>query len=77
MLACGQAVVAPDDAAGRTALGPAASLATGPLDAADLAEALIADLELRATRARTGAERIAAGWSLTATALADALRGLP
>jgi hypothetical protein len=77
MLACGQAVVAPDDEAGRTALGPAAALATGPLDAADLAEALIADLELRATRARTGAERIAAGWSHTAAALAEALRGLP
>jgi hypothetical protein len=77
MLVCGQAVVAPGDAAGRSALGPAASLATSPVDAADLAEALIGDLELRATRARAGFARAAGGWSATASALADALRWLP
>jgi hypothetical protein len=77
MLVCGQAVVAPGDAAGRSALGPTASLATSPLEAADLAEVLLADLELRATRARGGFARVAAGWSATASALADALRALP
>jgi hypothetical protein len=77
MLVCGQAVVAPGDAPGRSALGPAAALATGPLDAADRAEELIADLELRATRARAGFARIGSGWGATASALASALRGLP
>jgi hypothetical protein len=77
MLVCGQAVVAPDDAAGRSALGPTAALAAGPLAAADLAEALIADLELRATRARAGFARVAGGWGPTAAALAEAVRALP
>ena len=77
MLVCGQAVVAPDDEAARAALGRTASLASGPLDAAELAEAVIADLELRNARARAGAARIPVGWSATAAALADALRALP
>jgi hypothetical protein len=77
MLVCGQAVVAPDDEAGRAALGATAGLARDPLDAADAAEALIADLELRAQRARAGFARISSGWTSTAIALADALRALP
>ncbi|HMJ36407.1 MAG TPA: hypothetical protein VK501_21065 [Baekduia sp.] len=77
MLVCGQAVVAPGDGAGRSALGPTASLATSPLEAADLAEVLVADLELRATRARAGFARFSGGWTATATALAAALRALP
>jgi hypothetical protein len=77
MLVCGQAVVAPDDAAGRSALGPTAALAAGPLSAADLAEALIGDLELRAGRARAGFARVAGGWGATAAALAGAVRALP
>ena len=77
MLVCGQAVVAPDDAAGRSALGPTAALAAGPLGAADLAEQLIADLELRAGRARAGFARVAGGWGATAAALAGAVRALP
>jgi hypothetical protein len=77
MLACGQAVVAPGDQAGRAALGSAASLPTSPLEAADLAEALLGDLELRAERARAGFARVGPGWSATAAALAVALRELP
>lgn len=77
MLVCGQAVVAPDDDAGRSALGSTATLSRSPLDAADAAEALIADLELRATRARAGFARFSAGWGSTAAALSDALRALP
>jgi hypothetical protein len=78
MLVCGQAVVVPADDAARAALGTAtASLAADPLDAAELAEALIADLDLRAARARAGAAHVAAGWSTTAGALAATLRALP
>lgn len=77
MLACGQAVVAPDDLAGRAALGDAASLAAGPLEAAEAAELLLEDLALRAERNRAGLARAGAGWSATAVALASALRALP
>jgi hypothetical protein len=77
MLVCGQAIVAPDDAATRAALGATASLASGPLAAADAVEALLADLPLRAQRARAGFARITPGWSATAAALATALRALP
>ena len=77
MLACGQAIVAPDDAPTRAALGATASLASGPLAAADAVEALLADLPLRAQRARAGFARITSGWSATAAALATALRALP
>jgi len=77
MLACGQAIVAPDDAPTRAALGATASLASGPLAAADAVEALLADLSLRADRARAGLARITSGWSSTAAALATALRALP
>ena len=77
MLVCGQAIVAPDDAPTRAALGAAASLAAGPLAAADGVEALLADLPLRAERARAGFARVAAGWLSTAAALAAALRALP
>lgn len=77
MLVCGQAIVAPDDASTSTALGAPASLAAGPLAAADAVEALLADLPLRAERARAGFAHVAAGWSSTAAALAAALRALP
>jgi hypothetical protein len=77
MLVCGQAIVAPDDAPTRAALGATASLASGPLAAADAVEALLADLPLRAQRARAGFARISPGWSATAAALTDAFRGLP
>jgi hypothetical protein len=78
MLVCGQAVVAPDDARARAALGPdTASLAADPIAAADAAEELLADLALRATRARNGFAHVTAGWSATAAALAEALRALP
>jgi hypothetical protein len=76
MLACGQAVVAPEDEPTRLALGDAASLARMPLDAATAAEDLLADLELRATRARAGFARVRPGWAATAAALAEALRAL-
>jgi hypothetical protein len=74
MLACGQAVVAPDTPAARAALRDAAALAAGPLEAADAAEALIADLALRARRTRDGFERVPGGWDATAAALAARLR---
>ena len=77
MLACGQAIVAPDDAPTRAALGATASFASGPLAGADAVEALLADLPLRAQRARAGFARITSGWSATAAALATALRALP
>ncbi|HEX5923701.1 MAG TPA: hypothetical protein VFY45_07700, partial [Baekduia sp.] len=77
MLVCGQAIVAPDDAPTRAALGETASFASGPLAAADAVEALLADLPLRAQRARAGFARITSGWSATAAALASALRALP
>jgi hypothetical protein len=77
MLVCGQAIVAPDDAPTRDALGATASFASGPLAAADAVEALVADLPLRAQRARAGFARITSGWSATAAALATALRALP
>jgi hypothetical protein len=77
MLACGQTILAPDDAPTRAALGGTASFASGPLAAADAVEALLADLELRAQRARAGFARITSGWSATAAALATALRALP
>jgi hypothetical protein len=77
MLVCGQAIVAPDDPPTRAALGATASLAAGPLAAADAVEALLADLPLRAQRARAGFARITSGWSATAAALAAALRALP
>jgi len=77
MLVCGQAVVAPDDAPTRAALGESASFAADPLAAADAVEALLDDLALRAERARTGFAQVPAGWSATAAALAAALRALP
>ncbi len=77
MLACGQTIVAPDDAPTRAALGSTASLASGPLAAADAVETLLADLPLRAERARAGFAHITSGWSATAAALATALRALP
>jgi hypothetical protein len=77
MLACGQAIVAPDDAPTRAALGATASFAADPLAAADAVESLLADLPLRAERARAGLAHITSGWSATATALASALRALP
>ncbi|HEV7494436.1 hypothetical protein [Baekduia sp.] len=77
MLVCGQTIVAPDDAPTRVALGATASFASGPLAAANEVEALLADLPLRAERARAGFAHIASGWSATATALATALRELP
>lgn len=77
MLACGQAVVAPDDAAARSALGDAAAFATDPRGAADAAEAVIDDLALRAERVRAGFARVGApGWAATGAALAAALRDL-
>jgi hypothetical protein len=78
MLACGQPVVAPDDAAARAALadGTTARLAAGPLEAADAAEALLADLGDRAERTRAGLAHVSAGWAATAAALAAALRSL-
>jgi hypothetical protein len=77
MLACGQPVVAPDDAAGRAALGDdTAVLAAGPLEAAAAVERLLTDLADRAERTRAGLQRVTAGWSPTATALAAALRAL-
>jgi hypothetical protein len=77
MLACGQAVVAPDDEAARAALGDAAGYARGPLEAADEAERLIADIALRAERARAGFALVSGGWRTAADALALALRALP
>jgi hypothetical protein len=77
MLVCGQAIVAPDDAPTRAALGATASYASGPLAAADAVEALLADLPLRAERARAGFAHITSGWSATAAALTSALRALP
>ena len=78
MLACGQVVVAPGDAAGRAALGDdTAVLAAGPLEAADAVERLLTDLTDRAERTRAGLQRVTAGWSATAAALATALRALP
>jgi hypothetical protein len=77
MLVCGQAIVAPDDAPTRAALGETASFAAGPLAAADAVESLLADLPLRAQRARAGFDHIASGWAATAAALATALRALP
>jgi hypothetical protein len=77
MLACGQAIVAPDDAPTRAALGTTASLVSGPLAAADAVETLLADLPLRAQRARDGFAHITSGWSTSAAALATALRALP
>jgi hypothetical protein len=77
MLACGQAIVAPDDEPTRAALGTTASFASGPLTAADAVEALLTDLPLRAQRARDGFAHITPGWSATAAALASALRALP
>jgi hypothetical protein len=76
MLVCGQAVVAPGDTATRAALGTTASFAAGPLAAADAVESLLADLPLRAERARAGFARIPSGWSATAAALATTLRAL-
>jgi hypothetical protein len=77
MLVCGQAIVAPDDAPTRAALGTTASFAADPIAAADAVESLLADLPLRAERARAGFARISSGWSATAAALAAALRALP
>jgi hypothetical protein len=77
MLACGQVVVAPDDAAGRIALPPeTAVLARGPIEAADAAERLLADLTDRAERTRAGLEHVVPRWITTASALAAALRAL-
>jgi hypothetical protein len=77
MLACGQVVVAPDDAGARAALGDAATYAPGPLETADAVEALLGDLTRRAEHARAGFERVPGGWAATAAALAGALRALP
>jgi hypothetical protein len=76
MLACGQAVVAPDDAAGRAALGTAAAFAGSPAAAADAALEVIDDLELRADRVRAGFALVPGGWEATAAALAEAVRAL-
>jgi hypothetical protein len=78
MLACGQPVVAPDDAPTRAALGAGAAFARGPLEAADAVEELLADTELtlRAERARAGFALVPGGWARTAAALAAALRAL-
>jgi hypothetical protein len=78
MLACGQAVVAPDDAPTRAALGDAASYARGPLEAAAAVEAFLADPDyaLRAERARAGFALVPGGWSSTAASLAAHLRAL-
>ena len=78
MLACGQAVVAPDDPATRAALQDAASYTTGPLQAADAVEAFLADPDyaLRAERARAGFALVPGGWTATAAALAASLRAL-
>jgi hypothetical protein len=78
MLACGQAVVAPDDDATRAALQDAASYASSPTATADAVEALLSDdLTLRAERARAGFALVGGGWQRTAAALAAALRALP
>jgi hypothetical protein len=76
MLACGQAVVAPDDVPTRAALQDAASFARGPIEAADAVERLLADPDyvLRAERARAGFALVPGGWGATAAALASALR---
>ena len=76
MLACGQAVVAPDDAAGRAALGDAAALAATPSSAADAALEVIDDLALRADRARAGFALVPGGWEATAAALAEQVDAL-
>jgi hypothetical protein len=76
MLACGQAVVAPDDAAARAALADAAVRAAGPVEAAGAAELLIDDLAFRARCARAGFELVPGGWDAAAAALADGLRAL-
>jgi len=78
MLACGQAVVVPDDAAGRAALGDtgAAALAATPAAMADAALAVIDDLALRADRVRAGFALVPGGWTSTARALADEVRAL-
>ncbi|QEC46222.1 glycosyltransferase family 4 protein [Baekduia soli] len=77
MLACGQAVVAPADEASRVALGDAASLVAGPLEAADAVEELLGDLALRAERARLGFERAPGGWGATARAMVSAFLDPP
>jgi hypothetical protein len=77
MLACGQAIVAPDDSATQVALGDGAAYAADPLAAAARAEELLTDVALRAERNRAGLLRVDAGWSATAAALASALRALP
>jgi hypothetical protein len=76
MLACGQAVVAPDDAAARAAVGDAGVRAAGPVEAAGAAELLIDDLAFRARCARAGFDLVPGGWDATAAALADELRAL-
>jgi hypothetical protein len=78
MLACGQAVVAPDDPPTRTALGTAASYAHGPVGAADAVETFLRDPDytLRAERARAGFTLVPGGWSTTAASLAAHLRAL-
>ncbi|HEY6760511.1 MAG TPA: hypothetical protein VI318_13515 [Baekduia sp.] len=78
MLACGQAIVAPDDPASRAALHDAAAFARGPLEAADAVEAFLADPDyaLRAERARAGFALVPGGWQPAAGALAAALRAL-
>lgn len=78
MLACGQAVVAPDDAPTRAALGDAASYARGPVEAAEAVEAFLSDPDyaLRADRARAGFALVPGGWADTAASLAAHLRAL-
>ncbi|WP_027005387.1 glycosyltransferase [Conexibacter woesei] len=78
MLACGQAVVAPDDAPTCSALGDAASYARGPLEAAAAVEDFLRDPDyaLRAERARAGFALVPGGWADTAASLAAHLRAL-
>jgi hypothetical protein len=78
MLACGQAVVAPDDAPTRAALRDAASYARGPVEAADAVEDFLRDPDyaLRAERARAGFALVPGGWADTAASLAAHLRAL-
>jgi len=76
MLACGQAVVAPDDDAARAARGDAAGLARDPPAGADAALAVIDDVALRAERVRAGLALVPGGWGATAAALAAEVAAL-
>ena len=77
MLACGQAVVASGgDGRAEQALGEAVAFARSPTAAADAAERLIDDLEMRADRARAGFGLVDGGWPRVATELVAQLRAL-